>query len=167
MPVRSWTLHLRLGGHTLFLQGNRFLFTGREYMPETGLYDYRNRFYHPGLAASCNPIRSASKAIRSTYRYCGNDFVNRSDPNGLIDSTWATATGGFLSKIRELLDIRAGQAAAPSSVPFSGKVTGWAESGNFKDTNVANHVEPDGSLSAKKAVLLSPWSGQRQMTIAR
>ncbi|MBA3386539.1 MAG: hypothetical protein H0T95_07980 [Chthoniobacterales bacterium] len=21
------------------------------------------------------------------YRYCGNDFVNRSDPNGLIDST--------------------------------------------------------------------------------
>lgn len=44
---------------------NRFLFTGREYMLETGLYDYRNRFYHPSLAASYNPTRSASKAIRS------------------------------------------------------------------------------------------------------
>ena len=28
---------------------NRFLFQGREYIGEVGVYDYRNRFYHPGL----------------------------------------------------------------------------------------------------------------------
>jgi RHS repeat-associated protein len=29
--------------------GNRFMFQGREYIPELGIYDYRNRMYLPGL----------------------------------------------------------------------------------------------------------------------
>jgi RHS repeat-associated protein len=29
--------------------GNRFLFTGREWLSELGIYDYRHRMYHPGL----------------------------------------------------------------------------------------------------------------------
>ena len=29
--------------------GNRFMFTGREYTSELGIYDYRHRMYHPGL----------------------------------------------------------------------------------------------------------------------
>ena len=31
------------------LFGNRFMFTGREYLYTLGLYDYRHRIYHPGL----------------------------------------------------------------------------------------------------------------------
>jgi hypothetical protein len=40
--------------------GNRFMFTGREYFPELGLYDYRFRFHHPASAASSRPTRPAS-----------------------------------------------------------------------------------------------------------
>ena len=29
--------------------GNPYLFTGREYDPESGLYSYRNRYYSPEL----------------------------------------------------------------------------------------------------------------------
>ena len=29
--------------------GNRFMFQGREWMPELDIYDYRHRYYHSGL----------------------------------------------------------------------------------------------------------------------
>jgi RHS repeat-associated protein len=66
--------------------GNRFMFTGREYYPELGLYDFRNRFYHPGLGRflQSDPTRfDAGDA--NLFRYCGGDPVNGSDPFGLHD----------------------------------------------------------------------------------
>jgi len=90
--------------------GNRFLFTGREYLYTLGLYDYRHRFYHPGLGRfiQTDPmglqIEGAKLSTEQTafypagqapatfnaseldlYRYCHNDPVNKSDPTGLID----------------------------------------------------------------------------------
>jgi RHS repeat-associated protein len=64
--------------------GNRFMFTGREYFPEFGLYDYRNRFYHPvlGRFLQSDPIGFGG-GDANLYRYCGGDPVNRSDPSGL------------------------------------------------------------------------------------
>ncbi|UCD52084.1 MAG: hypothetical protein JSW27_05490 [Phycisphaerales bacterium] len=40
---------------------NPFLFTGRRYDTETGLYYYRARHYNPPSAASSKPIPSAMK----------------------------------------------------------------------------------------------------------
>ena len=90
--------------------GNRFLFTGREYLYTLGLYDYRHRFYHPGLGRfiQTDPmglqIEGAKLSTEQTafypagqapatfnaseldlYRYCHNDPVNKTDPTGLID----------------------------------------------------------------------------------
>jgi len=31
--------------------GNRFMFTGREYFFELGVYDFRHRFYYPALGS--------------------------------------------------------------------------------------------------------------------
>jgi RHS repeat-associated protein len=64
--------------------GNRFMFTGREYFPELGVYDYRNRFYHPGLGRflQSDPMGFAA-GDANLYRYCGGDPVNHSDPSGL------------------------------------------------------------------------------------
>jgi len=45
--------------------GNRFLFTGREYDQETGLYDYRNRTLHPGIGGFLQ---------RDPYTWGPNDF---------------------------------------------------------------------------------------------
>jgi RHS repeat-associated protein len=88
---------------------NRFMFTGREWIKELGIYDYRNRFYHPGFGrflqgdplglqtegvkltagekALFSPGGTAPEAFGSSemnlYRYCGDDPVDGSDPMGL------------------------------------------------------------------------------------
>jgi hypothetical protein len=47
------------------LYGNRFLFTGREWLGELRLYDFRNRMYQPELAAFSSPIRSSLRLVTS------------------------------------------------------------------------------------------------------
>src|SRR2546423_8533709 len=64
--------------------GNRFLFTGREYLKELKLYDYRNRMYQPELGRFLQPDPKEFLAgDYNLYRYCHNDPVNKSDPLGL------------------------------------------------------------------------------------
>ena len=65
--------------------GNRFLFTGREWLRESGLYDYRNRVYSAQLGRflQTDPILFAAGDV-NVYRYCGNNSTNRSDPLGLF-----------------------------------------------------------------------------------
>jgi RHS repeat-associated protein len=67
--------------------GNRFMFTGREYLKELGIYDYRHRFYDPGLGRFLqrDPIGFAA-GDTNLFRYCGDDPVNRRDPLGLFDA---------------------------------------------------------------------------------
>ncbi|NBU72419.1 MAG: hypothetical protein EBS53_13425, partial [Bacteroidetes bacterium] len=80
------------GGNTLTVSGvgNRFLFTGREYIAEIGLYDYRNRVYSASLGRflQTDPIRFEAGDI-NIYRYVGNGPVNWRDPLGL----WAVGGG--------------------------------------------------------------------------
>src|SRR5438067_12877064 len=72
----------RLGGS---VYDARFLFAGSQYLPETGLYDMRNRFYSPTLNRflQADPIGFAGDAL-NLYRYCGDDPVDRTDPMGLL-----------------------------------------------------------------------------------
>src|SRR6266851_4493776 len=63
---------------------NRFLFSGRDYIKEIGLYDYRNRFYHPGLGRFLQTDPIGFKGDPSNlYRYVGNNPVSLVDPVGL------------------------------------------------------------------------------------
>ena len=66
--------------------GNRFMFTGREYFSELGIYDYRNRFYYPALGRflQSDPLGFGG-GDANLFRYCGGDPVNWRDPNGLQD----------------------------------------------------------------------------------
>ena len=68
---------------------NRFLFTGREYLSELGLYDYRNRVYSPSLGRflQTDPIRFDAGDV-NIYRYVQNNPINQSDPEGL--SSWGS-----------------------------------------------------------------------------
>jgi RHS repeat-associated protein len=64
--------------------GNRFLFTGREYLSELKLFDYRKRMYQPELGRFLQPDPKHFLAgDYNLYRYCHNDPVNKSDPLGL------------------------------------------------------------------------------------
>ena len=82
----------RFGGS---VYDTRFLFAGSQYLPETGLYDMRNRFYSPTLNRflQTDPIGFAGDAL-NLYRYCGDDPVDRTDPMGLEDDGYIHLTLG-------------------------------------------------------------------------
>jgi RHS repeat-associated protein len=64
--------------------GNRMLFTGREWLRDLKLYDYRNRLYNPELGRFMQPDpKEFAAGDYNLYRYCHNDPVNHSDPLGL------------------------------------------------------------------------------------
>jgi RHS repeat-associated protein len=64
--------------------GNRFLFTGREWLSDLKLYDYRNRLYQPELGRFMQPDpKEFAAGDYNLYRYCHNDPVNHADPTGL------------------------------------------------------------------------------------
>src|SRR5947209_10496889 len=64
--------------------GNRFLFTGREWLGDLGVYDYRNRLYQPELGRFLQPDpKEFTAGDYNLYRYCHNDPVNKTDPFGL------------------------------------------------------------------------------------
>jgi len=70
------------------------LFTGQRWYSELGLYDLRNRFYSPdiGRFLQADPIGFGGDAT-NLYRYCGNNPVIRSDPNGTMQNTKADQRG--------------------------------------------------------------------------
>ena len=78
---------------------NRFLFTGREFDKDTGLYYYRARYYNPyiGRFLQTDPAGDGM----NPYAYCGNNAVGRIDPLGLrdfdalTDPDWYTFTFSF------------------------------------------------------------------------
>jgi RHS repeat-associated protein len=75
---------------------NRFLFTGREWLGQAGIYDYRNRVYSASLGRflQADPIRFSAGDV-NLYRYCGNGPVNWKDPLGLWQLTIGGGLGGF------------------------------------------------------------------------
>ena len=61
------------------------MFTGREYLQEIELYDYRNRVYSAQLGRFLQPDPMRFDAgDANIYRYVSNDPVNGIDPYGLI-----------------------------------------------------------------------------------
>jgi len=66
--------------------GTRFLFTGREWLSQFGLYDYRNRTYSAafGRFIEKDPIGFRAGDL-NLYRYVSNNPVNLWDPYGLMN----------------------------------------------------------------------------------
>jgi RHS repeat-associated protein len=86
--------------------GNRFLFTGREWLSELRLYDFRNRLYNPELGRFMQPDpKQFAAGDYNLYRYCHNDPVNKSDPTGLESGSWDNSfwEGDFSLPLRGFL----------------------------------------------------------------
>ena len=75
---------------------NRWMFTGREWLKEIALYDFRNRVYSPSLGRFLqpDPIRFNAGDI-NIYRYVFNNFVNFTDPNGLECRVYSSNAWGI------------------------------------------------------------------------
>jgi RHS repeat-associated protein len=64
--------------------GNRILYTGREYLQQMGLYDYRNRIYKPGYGRFLQPDPVRLRGLdKNLYRYALNNPATLKDPSGL------------------------------------------------------------------------------------
>jgi RHS repeat-associated protein len=72
--------------------GNRYLFTGREWLSEVGLYDYRNRVYscELGRFLQTDPIKFDGNDV-NLYRYVSNAPINLIDPTGTFSFIPAAA----------------------------------------------------------------------------
>lgn len=83
--------------------GNRFLFAGREYIKEAGIYDFRNRMYWPqaGRFLQPDPTGLGGKDI-NLYRFANNDPVNRKDPFGTLNvGGWIFSDESWMIVINE------------------------------------------------------------------
>ncbi len=138
-----------------FQFGNRFLFTGREWLKELRVYDYRNRIYQPELGRFLQPDPTGFEGDDyNLYRYCHNDPVNKSDPTGLVedfaeDFRWKTACffdsgNSFNGSYGEYMGNQ--QAQQANSGEYSGVANWETPTGNWKEPNVEKHVVPDGSM---------------------
>ena len=79
--------------------GNRFMFTGREYLSTIGIYDYRNRMYSPliGRFLQTDP-RGFDAGDNNLYRYVRNNPGNLADPTGdYVDMLGFSANFGFVN----------------------------------------------------------------------
>ncbi len=72
---------------------NRYMFTGREYDPETGLYYYRARYYNPSIGRFLQADPVGYVAGINLYTYCLNNPINWIDPLGL--QGYADSTSSF------------------------------------------------------------------------
>jgi len=115
--------------------GNRFMFTGREYIYTLGLYDYRHRLYHPGLGRfiQTDPIGFKGDPM-NLYRYCSGNPINHSDPTGLQSLTASTWN--------HLLWLRGGSPFSSHGFDLSrqGQAYLAPPTGNYRNSNIANHV---------------------------
>lgn len=83
VETATYSPHGEFGaGVTTPPQGSPFGYTGRQYDVETGLYQYRARYYSPRLGQflSVDPI--GTKDDPNLYMYIGLDPVNATDPTG-------------------------------------------------------------------------------------
>ena len=67
---------------------NRYMFTGREYDEESGLYYYRARMYSSELGRFLQPDPISYYDSMNLYQYVKNNPVNWIDPMGLCCREW-------------------------------------------------------------------------------
>ena len=81
---------------------NPYMFTGRRFDIETGLYYYRARYYNPHIGRFMQTDPVGYNDGMNWYAYCGNNPVGLVDPSGMLIPGWNKRTWfGFLPLTHE------------------------------------------------------------------
>jgi len=111
--------------------GSPFGYTGRQYDPETGLWQYRARYYHPQLGQFLSHDPIGTKDDPNLYLYVANDPVNRTDPTGMqtvylysnghvvITGTFANSSQFTDRQISSAANLLSGQSSDGTSLTVS------------------------------------------------
>lgn len=131
--------------------GNPYLFTGREYDPESGLYYYRNRYYSPELGRFLEPDPLGYTDGMNLYAYVNQNPVNYVDPMGLIGRVPAYGASAW------------GAPDATSRLDSGSFVYGLTTSANATVSGIGAHEE---SFSFGRVLGNDTgFTGQRDITI--
>jgi RHS repeat-associated protein len=148
------------------LYGNRFLFTGREWLQEVSLYDYRNRVYSADLGRflQTDPMSFAA-GDWNLYRYVGNGVTMFGDPKGLyslvnIGLGGIGYVGGFLAIAGGVIAILAAPVILPlvaigGGIEIAGGITAMVAGG----IEFAGGFSNDPEVNEKTASLPSNLGG--------
>jgi RHS repeat-associated protein len=147
--------------------GNRFLFTGREWLSDLKLYDYRNRMYQPELGRFLQPDpKEFGAGDYNLYRYCHNDPINHSDPMGL----YAPDIRGFSDEDAKKVQAQMDQLKDKSQA-FRDQFKKWegdkekreirpaSDPGNFKGRNQGPTRNGPGNSTERQGILgrIASW----------
>jgi RHS repeat-associated protein len=105
---------------------NRFMFTGREFDKETGLYYYRARYYNPQIGRFLQTDPLGYGAGMNLYRYCANSPIGLRDPFGRDPKSISIAfyngagdMGPYLLNRADDMDYRFDLSKCPSDIDIS------------------------------------------------
>ena len=131
--------------------GNRFMFNGREYLQELGIYDYRFRMYHPALGRflQSDPLGFGG-GDANLFRFCGGDPVNRRDPLGLASGS-KTYTAEQIDAMPSAGPVDVHSTELPDYDPSAGDRTGTAPgegSGTDGDRGSFSHLNANAREAA-------------------
>lgn len=123
---------------------NRYLYTGREWEPETGLYYYRARHYDPNLGRFLQPDPIGYASGMNLYQYVSSNPIGGFDPFGLYDIEWkGDWSNSQKAKITNSLSrVRA------RSVELMGQVEGAAGKMSSSVFGKSGHAELGSRLNA-------------------
>ena len=134
--------------------GNRWMYTGREWLAEVGLYDYRNRVYSAfaGRFLQLDRLRFQGNDI-NMYRCTGNNFANLVDPFGDEATIVYVATGDLATdqltvgvmRDQILANDECGDGTSIVVVGSAGEANAYANNNASEDNQiyVAAHAGPD------------------------
>lgn len=154
-----------------------YLFQGRRYDPETGLFYYRNRYYDPlvGRFIQRDPVWDPF-SVGNQYTFVGNNPVTAADPLGLWTiqigagiggglGAGGTASGGIVIQIGggEIIDvglagsaggggIAGGEIGASGQVTFSNSAGSTIEDLNGDSTAVGGTVAAGPGVSFEESI---------------
>ena len=137
--------------------GNPYMFTGRRYDSESGIYYYRARMYSPllGRFMQVDPLRYYDSM--NLYQYCGNNPVNYLDPSGL---EYCSNAGGPMSgpidskKYEDYVNSKPNMPSVPPS-PMPNASTLTTPSGN--NINAPDYYSPHETVKCTKGMDKNQW----------
>ncbi|MEN3369312.1 MAG: hypothetical protein V7609_1455, partial [Verrucomicrobiota bacterium] len=139
------------------LFGNRFLFTGREYLSDLKLYDYRTRMYQPELGRFLQPDpKQFAAGDYNLYRYVHNDPVNNSDPTGLDTLIiWGAQLEGSTNVFGHV-------ALATTGQGLQSHGNNPAGAHNYSHSSVTDYVASQSALRHQDVIILKTTLEQEQ-----